>query len=501
MKEFIIISIFVLFEIVYNLDITVTKFEEKDNEVGIKGTAILSTDFIDEKNIFDKADIDVSTIFSTEVLDTEKNKYKINCRLWKAEEIKFKIFCDFDETIPQGEYSINLNETKFNYKKNEINIISESDLTIKKLDKNITKLYSDVQVLNIKRDTTTYNLKFKIISYNQEKLYFMKDSIYTYLDKCSASKKEITCPITKGKLEEIMSKNEEKFTIKFLDDDYNFNELKLILDIKVIHNYIIKKDIYVGITKLLVNCAESNTLIAYQTNVTSISKVYTSTDSFTLNFGGEKTNCGFRKYEENPLLMVCWGPKKTSSLDEITEEIVLKNINIKYNFRIRPVKNDEIITIDSLKSGSFIESRYPDILDFRKSESLTVFFFMKEANALDGITLNENSTDLECENVNKILKKCTVNKDHFFQNINQLYFSKHKNHLNGKSVSYEVPPIKVILETSYTTFIVVLFIICLIVGLLVLAFVIMHIRGKKPNFEIEKFDKSNPKHIPLVESE
>ena len=105
----------------------------------------------------------------------------------------------------------------------------------------------------------------------------MKELVFTYLDKYETVNNELICPISKSRLEEIMSTNEEEFWINYIDNDYKINELFFIKQIKVNYNNIKQKDIYVGITKLLVNCAEHDTLIAYETNVTNISKVFTST--------------------------------------------------------------------------------------------------------------------------------------------------------------------------------------------------------------------------------
>ena len=50
-----------------------------------------------------------------------------------------------------------------------------------------------------------------------------------------------------------------------------------------------------------------------------------------------KKVCSFRKYENSPLLLVCWVKDGVFWLKEIKEEIILDNINFKYNFRIQPV--------------------------------------------------------------------------------------------------------------------------------------------------------------------
>ena len=492
---FISLSLCNLKDTVNSFDILARDIPKK--EVGKKGSAGILTVFNDEQNIFDKADIESKTIFNAEILDTNQKNYTIDCRLWKAVDINLVIFCNFDENIPQGEYSINLNNTKINYKDNEFTIYSYTDLTLNKVDKNKANLYSDIQVINVEDGKDSYDLKFKINSYNQEKLFLMKELVFTYLDKCETVNNELICPISKSKLEEIMSKNEEEFWIDYIDNDYNFKYLSFIQKIKVNYNNINQKDIYVGITKLLVNCAEHDTLIAYETNVTDISKVFTSTESFSMKFGGEESNCGFRKYEENPLLIVCWGPKNNSHLDEIVEEIELNTTNIKYNFRIQPVNNNEMIYPDNTSSGSFINVVYPEILNFSSQESFTIDYYLEDAKALDGITLDEDSPALECENIGKTIKRCIVNSTHFKKIQNELYcFTLHKNHLNGVSPSYEAPPIKVIMPTSYLTLIIVLCIIGGTVFILVFCFLIMHLKAKRNNFT---FNANDVKNIPLIE--
>ena len=109
-------------------------------------------------------------------------------------------------------------------------------------------------------------------------------------------------------------------------------------------NWNSKKDyIYVGITKLLENVGEHDTLIAYETNVIDLSKVRTDLESFNLMFESrdeeKKSSCSFRKYENTPLVVVCWVNDGVFWLKEIEEEIILNDINIKYNFRIQTVKN------------------------------------------------------------------------------------------------------------------------------------------------------------------
>ena len=246
-----------------------------------------------------------------------------------------------------------------------------------------------------------------------------------------------------------------------------------------------------------------------------------------MKFDEEEIKCAFRKYEENPLIMVCWRPDQKSHLNEIDEEIVLNNLNIKYNFRIQPVNNNEMINSDRNVDGSFIFIVNPQVLDFSSQDSLTLEYYSENADCLNGMTFNENAPDLECENINKRLKRCTVPKSHFKGLESGYYFTKHQNHLNGKSISYEVPPVKVILSdpgsdsdkdsdddsdsnsnpnsndnsnsndgsNSSTTLIIVLSVVGGIILILLIVFLIIHFRKKNSSSNI---DTQNANDIGLL---
>ena len=214
-----------------------------------------------------------------------------------------------------------------------------------------------------------------------------------------------------------------------------------------------KIDVFIGINKLKENINERDTTLAYETNVTDISNVITDLEAFELDFinenGQESTeSCSFRKYDENPLFIVCFiSENGTNWLKEITEEKIYNEINVKYNFRIQPVKNTEEIYYER-ESGSFIFYLYPEILNFTQTESLIIEYLIESPNSLNGITFNENSQDLNCETIGKGIKRCIVPKSHFIGKTSGYYFTKHINHLSKKSTNYEVSPVKVILEDS-----------------------------------------------------
>ena len=428
-------------------EINLGDFSEYYNVVGKKGTLVIeeSYPYQSELNIID---IEKKTSFKTTISD----KYEVNCGLWRQEDRRFLVFCNVDESLPAGEYNLKLNGTSFEYKNYEICLIAK-DLTFKKLDANVIDLYADKQSINIEEGKENYDLKFKIVSYNKEKIIFNYENV---VDNCRQEKDELICPISKSRLEEIMSpqnflKYQNLIFVSFLNTKNKIKTFDLIPFIEVKTN-IPKKDVFVGITKLLEKVGEHDTVITYETNVTDITKVKSSLgDSLELEFenkeGVKKCECSFRKYENTPLLIVCW-VNGQYWLKKIEEEIIIEDSNIKYNFRIQPVEYTEKIIFDSDERGSFISWVYPEILDFTKKDSFIVEYFLEEAKSIKGVTFNEKAKDLDCEDFDKNVKRCTVTKDHFKGQKSDFYFTKHSNHIGGKSISYEAPPIKVILKSK-----------------------------------------------------
>ena len=328
-----------------NTNITITVERSSGwRAVGKIGSVVMST-LYSGPEIFDDIDIEEKTKFETIVEDIHNNNntYKVYCRLRNS---KWKyILCSVEEEIPSGEYYVRFNNTKFNYNGYEVKVNGNGNYYFEKLDKYLIDIYADEQTINVEEDKNFYEIKFKIHSYNQESLFLMGRYKIVYLEKCNENKNELICIISKDKLEEIMATNNEDFDYRFNNGE-DSGELQASQYLYVNYKYPKKEDIYVKITKLLSKCAQSGATIAYETNITNISKITSSLISLRLPFNELGDHyCSFRKTDGSPLLIVCqmdFGNNKfNNSLSEIKEEIILDNINIKYNFRIQPVKNAE----------------------------------------------------------------------------------------------------------------------------------------------------------------
>ena len=445
-----------------NKDLSLKFSEMETTKVGKKGTAIIS--FYPEAST-DFKDTTRKICFNPKISKANED-YTVKCGLWNSKDNPSYIylFCEIEETIPAGNYSILLNEGQSfdcgDYKVT-LNLDGKQDeIKFEKVDKDIADLYSGPQEIEIQSNLDSYELKFNIVSYHQEKILFN----YRMILDCKAEENILKCPLTKKDLLAYVEKEGSiEKTSSINNDDYSENQLYLVAPINIKIKDIPKKDISVNIKKLLVDTNEHDVPIAYETDVTDISNYYVfgGEGNFDLTFinkneqGTQKessSSCNFLKYDNNPLYLVCFarveGDKGTIWMKEITQETEIKDHNIQYDYKIQKVKNEEKINYER-STGSFIMWYYPKELDFKKNSGpISVIYSLEGNKGLDGLTFNEAENDLNCQNIGRKAKKCEVTKEHFKGKKSGLYFLKHKNHLGKKSTNYEIPPINVILEES-----------------------------------------------------
>ena len=419
-----------------------------ENYVGKKGTIIIETDFNPD---FDIIDTTRDIYFNVKITNEKSNNYAVYGGFWRVKGENLYIICNIGENIPSGNYSLNFIELPtFNYKIYFTTLNQQTTLKFEKYDIDIVDLYSEKQTITIEKNKDIYELKFKILSYNQEAIMF---DYYIFLN-CSEKNDELICYVTKNQLESILIKNETQLAVSYICNSGHSSKFPLIPLINIIYNNVKKIDIHVEITKLIQNITEMNSLIAYETNINGINNVITNENAISLDFMNDyneikQYNCSFRKYDNSSLLLLCLiNEEGIYHLKTIPEEIIYDDINIKYNFRIQPVSNEEKINCIASKKGTFIYSFYPEVLDFSNSDMLFVEYITENPDYLTGITFNENEEDLSCQTIGKKVKRCSVPKSHFKGKKTGYYYTKHDNHLNSKSIYYEIPPVKVIFDES-----------------------------------------------------
>ena len=174
----------------------------------------------------------------------------------------------------------------------------------------------------------------------------------------------------------------------------------MITEINILYKNVVKEDIYVGITKCLTNYTELMTYVVYETNVTNIKRVKASlTLPAKPNY---EINCRLVKHEINPLYLMCevnWAD--TVSLKEITQEIIFREINVKYNFRIQPYKFEKFNVNENVNRGK-IPLIYLEIFDFSKKDELDFYVYSPYPENVKGLSYNENGDKLKCKQNNKI---------------------------------------------------------------------------------------------------
>ena len=359
---------------VENTEVIVTSKRLYENYVGKKGTIVIEAE---PESEFITQDTSKTTYFKSKIVQEPNYSKEVDCGFWKAEGEDLFIFCNIGEDIPQGNYSLSFRETStINYNNYLVTLSQNENLEFIKYDRNIIDLYAEKQNIIVEKDKEIYELKFKISSYNQEPIMI---NYFIFPDCTQEKNNEIVCKITKGQLESIlMTKEESRLSVMYISYIRRAKAFPLIPIIDVVYNNIEKTDVYVGITRLLENVVEFDTLIAYETNVTDINNVLSALSSFDLVFknnnGGKKEcSCSFQKYDANPLLIVCFmNNDGTNWLEEITEEKSYNDLNIKYNFKIRPVNNEEKIYCNRNVYGTMVFWTHPQVLDFTKNDNLII---------------------------------------------------------------------------------------------------------------------------------
>ena len=310
-------------------------------------------------------------------------------------------------------------------------------------------------MLDFNDEKNFYELKFRIGIFNERDALGLISKKYESLNfitlnnDCSVKESELICKINKTAFVGNLLGEEDTFKTSFFVKEEGMCYHPLVLDI-IIKYKTNKENIYVQIKRMLSGISSNEDYIAYETNVTEISPSVSQYFKLKFSKSGSQTEeikCLFKKYnDKKPLFLLCSMRNLDSgnyTLNEIKQKMKLENINLKYNYIINPVKNNEIINYNNgLKFGGFILSIRPDILDYTKKDSYKVIFYggIKE---MKGLALEPNLKDLNCDYELGI--NCTIPKSYFEGQKDGYYYTYHENHLGGKSPCYEMAPIKVIL--------------------------------------------------------
>ena len=143
------------------------------------------------------------------------------------------IFCNLNESIPAGNYTLLLAQVKsFDYNDYRVNIhLNEGNryLNFEKSDKDIIDLYSGEQNITLEDGKENYEIKFNIVSYHQENLYY---NFYFIIDNCKPQNDILICPITKSDILKYIYPDEKKIVVWYLNIYGQVVDMKFVPKIK-----------------------------------------------------------------------------------------------------------------------------------------------------------------------------------------------------------------------------------------------------------------------------
>ena len=494
-------------EIILNIK---TEYNKKEIKIGINGTFDLVTNYDDiQRNIFNSSDIEELTDFVLNLKDKSGNKdYTISCRLWKPFSEKIRILCKLNEILPSS-LEVTLTDIQFDYKTYKILVKSEGSYFLKQINETIPFLYSEPKEINIKEEENSYQLDFDYDKYGEQFLYYNKKNnidlkqqlndnrpLYLYknemkaikLKNCGNKDNKLQCNINKGDILEILSFSGENYNLAIKLNSEGLYIFNSVLDIKFNYN-ITKKEINIKIEKLLTAIVAKNEFIAYETNIENLPSLIT--DYFIINSEqNQKFNCIFKKSNnQNKVLLLCdanlTGEYSLGKINSYSYD----NISIYYKFNIENSENNDKFVISS--EGTKISNIYPLELNFIKKDSYNIIYESEFPERLKGIKLNNDSAhELNCESKIWYLE-CLVDKTHFTMNGN--YYTYHINHLGSKTISYEAPLIKVIVEEKNDDdknlgLIIGLSVAAGVIVIGIIVFIVLHYLRKKnkSNIDVDK---------------
>ena len=147
-------------------NIVLSKIGIRVQTIGKKGTAIIY--YRQEGQVQEFKDTKKQPSFESTIYNEGKT-YTSKCGVFNGRESSeyIYVFCNFDESMPAGTYSLSLAGKTFNYLNYHITL-NDGTFDIQKVDKNIIDLYSAPQTITIDNSFNNGELTFNIVSYNQE---------------------------------------------------------------------------------------------------------------------------------------------------------------------------------------------------------------------------------------------------------------------------------------------------------------------------------------------
>ena len=384
------------------------------------------------------------------------------CHLWKPKNDPLLIICDLrDDPLKFKGNHFSTDDYIFTYKGKTIKIIFKdySSNTIVKYP----LIYSEEQTIDLNEEKDYYYFKFKTGLFYDTRL-FLKNIhnnmlIYIPFDDCEVKDREMTCKMTRKKIESFIFFNQ--FSDKTLFSTISFSgEYGDKLNYLVYYIYFLKnkkkqkQDIYVELQNLISYKEEYYRYIAYKTNITNFPSIQTRPIYLYFknpNKEESRLQCFFKNNGDNtPLMFLCFvevGKDNILMLDDFRSQNNISVFSQNYNFIISYPKRENFTIID--KYGAYFFAKYPDVLDFTTKNEINFTLSGVIGKKLK-YTLNPKSQGFYCDAISYVIH-CKVTKSHFEGEKSGDFSLYYINSLGEKSKFYELSPFKVILKGSNLT--------------------------------------------------
>ena len=420
-------------EYIDTIEINVKSEDNQNLIVGYEGVLCLKAEFNkSQSELFNPETIEEDTKFELDFTELTTED-KLKCRLWMTSE-RIYLFCD--PHFAEGSHSLFIKDKSFEYKSQYLIKITFDDIiSLEQSNKHIPFIYSYEQKISLDKNLSSYELKFKIQTYNKEILYiYGKEYNYGVLEDCENNSKEITCKISKEKIEEILILNNESFQIGAMSDALGLVKFDCVSQIIITYEKVQKEDLYIQLEEIVGRISEMNTPVAFKSNVTEIP-----------NFISKRIIPGvyFKKVTGSPLMLYFEFPFEVDNFapESSESEAIFGDYHYKYNFRVQPYHFDQNITISG--HGTNVLLAYPQNIIFDSDDSKVIRYIMTDPSFAYEIKLDPNSkSELECYDING-MKRCEVPESHFPVKKSGFYNTYHKNHEDNYNFYNDAPSLKI----------------------------------------------------------
>ena len=419
------ILLFLLFIQLKSQTINISLTKETDpspiKAIGQLGTFALVTDTQNLSDLIDPSELESLSSFkgnfTNETLEKDSLYYSWNCSLFDPLNQNVTIKCTVNDTFNVSSViHLRMLNASIEIENLTINIFPQEDylFTIETKPFNYPFIYSDPQIIDLETADSSYELKFKVDSYQNETLTLAakgnnsKPFSFNEFDEINLENNELICKISKEKIEEMTTDDKVLYLI-MINKEYGIFNFEFAGEININYNET-KEEIYVELKEALNDKSEFGALIAFETNISEISPLTSNEFDYLLDLDNNTIKCFFKRYigDNLNLMLLC----ETKEENYTFNSSILLNIsvsNYKYNFIINK-SLDKNITVSG--NGKKVYLTNPWTIDFTQKNETIIEYYLNGSEYFNNIKLDKKGSYLQCD-TEKFYKKCVIKNNHF----------------------------------------------------------------------------------------